>query len=195
MNDLELLDDLLAHPSTWVESVPDLEDRVVWAVAEAAPGPSRPSTATRPWRRTASVLAVAAVVAIAVVVGAVAISHNPSSSDYAGRLQATGLAPGARASAHITRTDAGFRVVLDARGLPPLDRGEFYEAWLKNAAGTLVPIGTFSSSDDRVTLWSGVSPDDFPTVTITIEPNDNNQTSSGQRVLVGDVRRRSTRRG
>jgi hypothetical protein len=110
-------------------------------------------------------------------------------------LQATGLAPGARASAHITRTDAGFRVVLDARGLQPLDRGEFYEAWMKNAAGTLVPIGTFSSSDDRVTLWSGVSPEDFPTVTITIESNDNNQASSGQRVLVGDVQPRSARRG
>ena len=195
MNDLELLDDLLAHPSTWVEPAPDLEDLVVWAVAEAAPAPSRPSAITRSWRRTASVLAVAATIAIAVVVGAVVLRDSPSSADYAGRLQATGLAPGARASTHITRTDAGFRVVLDARGLQPLDRGEFYEVWLKNAAGTLVPIGTFSSSDDRVTLWSGVSPEDFPTVTITIESNDNNQASSGQRVLVGDVQPRSTRRG
>ena len=190
MNDLELLDDLLAHPSMWVEPAPDLEDLVVWAVAEAEPASPRPSSTTRRWRRTGSLLAVAAVVAIAVVVGAVALGNNPSSADYAGRLQATGLAPGARASAHITRTDAGFRVVLDARGLPPLERGEFYEAWLKNPAGALVPIGTFSSSDDRVTLWSGMSPDDFPTVTITIETNDNNQMSSGQRVLVGDVHRR-----
>jgi len=190
MNDLELLDDLLAQPSTWVEPAPDLEDRVVWAVAEAAPAPSRQSTTARSWRRTTSLLAVAAAIAITVVVGAVALRHSASSADYAGRLQATGLAPGARASAHITHTDAGFRVVLDARGLPPLTRGEFYEAWLKDAAGTLVPIGTFSSSDDRVTLWSGVSPKDFPTLTITIEPNDNNQTSSGQRVLVGDVQPR-----
>jgi len=36
MNDLELLDDLLAHPSTWAEAPPDLEDVVVWAVADAA---------------------------------------------------------------------------------------------------------------------------------------------------------------
>jgi hypothetical protein len=61
---------------------------------------------------------------------------------------------------------------------------------LKDASGTLVPIGTFSSSDDRVTLWSGVSPAKFPTLTITIEPVDNNQASSGQRVLMGDVHRR-----
>ena len=102
MNDLELLDDLLAHLSTWVEPVPDLEDLVVWAVAEAAPAPSRPSAITRSWRRTASVLTVAAAIAIAVVVGAVALRDNSSSAEYAGRLQATGLAPGARASAHIT---------------------------------------------------------------------------------------------
>ena len=58
---------------------------------------------------------------------------------------------------------------------------------MKNAAGTLVPIGTFSSSDGRVTLWSGVSPDDFPTMTVTIEAADNDQASSGRRVLVGEV--------
>jgi hypothetical protein len=59
---------------------------------------------------------------------------------------------------------------------------------LKNAAGTLVPIGTFSSSDGHVTLWSGVSPKDFPTITVTIESPDNDQESSGRRVLVGEIR-------
>jgi hypothetical protein len=51
-----------------------------------------------------------------------------------------------------------------------------------------VPIGTFSSSDGRVTLWSGLSPKDFPTLTVTIEATDNDQTSSGRQVLVGEVR-------
>jgi hypothetical protein len=78
----------------------------------------------------------------------------------------------------------------DARGLPPLKNGEFHQAWLKDAAGTLVPIGTFSSSNDRVTLWSGVSPHHFSTLTVTIESNDNDQTSSGRRILVGDVHAR-----
>jgi hypothetical protein len=96
--------------------------------------------------------------------------------------------PGARGSAAISRNDGGFRFTLDASGLSPLPDGEFYEAWLKDPAGTLVPIGTFSSSDARVTLWSGVSPADFATVTVTIESPDNNQASSGRVVMRGDVR-------
>jgi hypothetical protein len=50
-----------------------------------------------------------------------------------------------------------------------------------------VPIGSFSSSDGHVTLWSGVSPVDYPTLTVTIEESDGNQASSGHRVLSGDV--------
>ena len=64
---------------------------------------------------------------------------------------------------------------------PALRSGEYYQAWLKNSAGALVPIGTFSSSDGRVTLWSVVSPKDFPTITVTMEATDNDQISSGRR--------------
>ena len=78
--------------------------------------------------------------------------------------------------------------MLDAAGLPKLPAGEYYQAWLKNAAGTLVPIGTFSSSDGKVTLWSGVSPKEFSTISVTIEAADGDQGSSGRRVLTGDVR-------
>ena len=104
------------------------------------------------------------------------------------QLRGTVSAPRAQASADITRNDAGFRITLDANGLPALRSGAYYQAWLKNAAGALVPIGTFSSSDGRVTLWSGLSPKDFPTLTVTIEATDNDQTSSGRQVLVGEVR-------
>jgi hypothetical protein len=188
MNDLEVLDELLASPSTWIEPPPALEDAVVRAVAAAAPIRQIAARARRQRRRVVTwTLSAAAVVVVAVVVGAPLLAPTGSPADYGGRLAATGLAPGAHASVTVTRTDAGFRVVLDARGLPPLDDGEFYEAWMKDATGTLVPIGTFSSSDQRVTLWSGVSPRDFPTLTVTIEPSDNNQASSGQRVLMGDV--------
>jgi hypothetical protein len=189
--DLESLADLLASPSTWAQPPTDLEDTVVRAVSEAAPSPSASTTGARHRRRVvASVLAGAAAIVVAVVVGAVVLTGSESSSDYAGQLSATGLVPGAHASAEITRTDAGFRVVLDARNLPPLNNGEFYQAWMRSADGTLVPLGTFSSSDDRVTLWSGVSPRDFPTLTVTIESSDNNQASSGRRVLMGDVHAR-----
>jgi anti-sigma-K factor RskA len=135
-----------------------------------------------------SVAAAAAAVAITVATVVLVTGGGGLGPDYQAALSATGAAPGAHASADITHTAAGFRVGLDARGLPRLQAGEYYQAWLKNAGGTLVPIGTFSSSDGHVTLWSGVSPTNFPTITVTIESPDNDQASSGRRVLVGDIR-------
>ena len=79
---------------------------------------------------------------------------------------------------------SGWEIHLDATGLPRLDNGRFYQGWLRNSAGVLVPIGTFNQGDD-VTLWAGVSPANFPTMTITEEAADGDQGSSGQRVLVG----------
>ena len=71
-------------------------------------------------------------------------------------------------------------------GTPRLDGGRFYQAWLRNPAGVLVPIGTFNEGQD-VTLWAGVSPKEFTTLTITRERADGEQASSGQKVLVGTV--------
>jgi anti-sigma-K factor RskA len=189
--DLSLLADLLADPSTWAEPGSGLEDAVVQAVmSAAAPAgvtPLRPSRradgAVHRWRWR--ILSAAAVLVI--IAGAVLAAQRGSKPSFRSELAATGLAPGARGSAAITRNAGGFRVVLDARGLSPLPTGQYYEAWLKGAAGTLVPIGTFSSSDARVTLWSGVSPQVFPTMTVTIESADNNQASSGHVVLAGPV--------
>jgi hypothetical protein len=177
----ELLADLLADESTWAEPRAGLEDSVVEAVLDG----------TRRWaaprRRRFLLSAVAAAAAAAIVVGGVVEAGRETSADFEAQLDATVLAPGAHATADITRTNAGFRIVLDARGLPTLDAGNYYQAWLKDERGTLVPIGTFSSSDGRVTLWSGVSPKNFPALSVTIESTDNHQTSSGHRVLTGRV--------
>ena len=89
-------------------------------------------------------------------------------------------------NAEFLRTNSGWRVKLNAPDLPRLDNGQFYEAWMKNDAGTLVPIGTFNEGRN-VTLWSGVSPHEFTTLTVTQEEDDGNQASSGQRVLVGTL--------
>jgi hypothetical protein len=191
--ELELLADVLGDSSTWAEPRAGLEDAVVRAVADAEPTtttsrtPTARSEATRRRRRVlASALAAAAV--IATLVATVLVTRGGTSPDYEAQLRGTVSAPGAQASADITRNDAGFRITLDATGLPALRASEYYQAWLKNAAGTLLPIGTFSSSDAHVTLWSGVSPKDFPTLTVTIEAPDNDQTSSGRQVLTGEVR-------
>ena len=47
-----------------------------------------------------------------------------------------------------------------------------------------MPIGTFNEPG-KVTLWAGVSPKDFPTLTVTREQADDVQASSGEKVLVG----------
>jgi hypothetical protein len=189
--DLELMTDLLSDPSTWAEPPADLEDRVVDAVATATPAPEASRSRSH---RVPKILGVAAA-AIAVVVTLTLVTTSRSAPpQYAASLRATALAPGARASARIMPNGAGFHVTLDAHGLAPLPAGGYYQAWLTNAAGIGVPIGTFSSSDGRVTLWSGVSPASFPKLTVTIEAPDGNQASSGRVVLIGFAVRHGSHR-
>ena len=95
--------------------------------------------------------------------------------------------------ATLTKTTSGWRIELDATGLPRLDAGRFYEAWLRNAAGMLVPVGTFNEGQN-VTLWAGVSPKEFTTLTVTRERADGDQASSGEKVLVGTVDTAADRR-
>ena len=53
------------------------------------------------------------------------------------------------------KTGLGWRLELWANGLPHLENGRYYQAWLKNAAGILFAVGTFNDAR-HVTLWSGV---------------------------------------
>jgi anti-sigma-K factor RskA len=132
------------------------------------------------------VLAGAVAVAVVAVAIGLATGSDHSTTSFTAALAPTDLAPGADGGATLTKTSSGWRIDLDATGLPRLDSGRFYEAWLKNDAGTLVPIGTFNEGQN-VTLWAGVSPVDFPTLTVTREKADGDQASSGEKVLVGTV--------
>ena len=194
--ELDALRDLLADPTLWAEPPAGLEDAVVATVTAEAAAQARPvdlasRRATRPqpekrarWNRPVFLVAAAAAV-VAVVLSAVLLLRDPSGErrfDVA--LSATELAPGASGTATMLKKDSGWEIHLDATGLPRLDGGRFYQAWLRNEAGVLVPIGTFNEGTD-VTLWAGVSPQDFPAMTITQESADGKQDSSGQRVLTG----------
>jgi hypothetical protein len=191
------LADLLADPSIWAEPSPGLEDATVRAVEKTQPSarPSRPPRARwarhEPARRRGVVVAawgaVAAVMAFFVVL---AVSGGGTSTAYEVQLSATSVAPAAHASAAISTSDAGFRITLDAHALPPLPAGGYYAVWLKNRAGTVVPIGSFSSSAGTITLWSGVSPSSFRTMSVTLQPAGNADATSGLRVLIGLVHAR-----
>jgi Anti-sigma-K factor rskA len=200
--DVARLTGALARASTWAEPRAVLEDLVVQAVvgsertevasvtALRRPVVAQHRVRRRPRRRLGVLASAAAVIAASAIAGGVLLGHHDERSDFRGVLTASPVAPGARGAADMYKTDAGFRVELDARGLPRLRVDEYYQAWLTNANGTSVPIGTFSANGGDVTLWSGVSPVDFPKFSITIELADNDQRSSGRAVLAGEIRAR-----
>jgi anti-sigma factor RsiW len=127
-----------------------------------------------------------AIAALAIGVGVVVFASGSSGERFHAALAATALQPGAVGDATLVKTSSGWRIDLDATGLPRLAGGRFYEAWLRNPAGVLVPIGTFNEGR-HVTLWAGVSPKSFTTLTVTREQADGNQASSGEKVLTGTV--------
>ena len=129
-------------------------------------------------------LVAAAAAIVAVVVSGVLLLRPPAQRTFDVAFQPTELAPTAAGSAVMLKSDSGWEIKLNVTGLPRLDNGRFYQGWLRNADGVLVPIGTFNEGSD-VVLWSGVSPEAFPTMTITQEQADGDQDSSGRRVLVG----------
>jgi hypothetical protein len=195
---------LLGDPSTWAEPSPDLEQRVLDAVAAVArppradqPSPAlddqpqviplAPRRAARHWVRS-SLLGAAAAILLAVGVATVISSQRDHPVQFAAAMTGTELAPAAKGSVTMTQTASGWRIHLQAKGLPRLDNGAFYQGWLKDAAGTLVPIGTFNQADD-VTLWAGVPPSSYPTITITRQEATGGPASSGQKVLVGTSHR------
>jgi len=144
-------------------------------------------SAPRPRRFVLVGIAAASATAVAAVaIGLAVFGSSTSGQRFQAALAPTELVPGATGEATLTKTSSGWRIELDATGLPRLDGGRFYEAWLRNAAGVLVPIGTFNEGRD-VRLWAGVSPKNFRTLTVTREQADGDQASSGEKVLVGMV--------
>ena len=199
---------LLADPGVWAEPDPGGADALLAiirrTVAAETPlvtpgpltavpgdrGPQHLGTA-RPrlgGRRLVPVLAAAAVLVLVVgVVGAVfADRGGDQGNGFA--IEGTELAPSASATAMVDDLPAGASIRLDVRGLPPAQPGTFYEAWVKGDAGA-VTVGTFHmrGGDDWVYLWSGVDLARYPTLAVTLEKEDNDQSSSGQVVLTGRI--------
>ena len=180
MNDDDL-DALLADPAIWAEPGPDLQGRVVAAITEAGSEGRR-----RRFRYAGLLVAAAVLVAAGIGIGVVANRDQPVR--FAAAMSGTPLAQGVTGKVTLVKTKSGWKIHLHATGLPRRADGEFYEAWLKNDAGVLIPIGTFNDGND-VTLWAGASPENFPLLTVTREVADGNQASSGQVVLIGKTHR------
>lgn len=188
--ELDRLRALLADPTAWEKPAPALENRVLTAVAVASgahpsPAPRARSRRFRPGL-VYTAFAFAAAVIVAVILSVTVHGSGASPTQFKAALGATDLAPGASGNATLTMTTAGWRIELQITGLPRRDDGRYYEAWLKNAAGILVPIGTFNQGPS-VTLWAGVPPTSFPALTVTQQQVGRGEASSGKRVLTGPV--------
>jgi hypothetical protein len=140
----------------------------------------------RPTAPRLLVIGGAAAAVLAIAIGLAAFGSATSSERFHAALAPTDLVPAATGEVTLTKTASGWRIDLDATGLPRLEGGRFYQAWLRNSAGVLVPIGSFNEGR-AVTLWAGVSPVDYPALSVTREEADGDQASSGERVLVGTV--------
>jgi hypothetical protein len=139
-----------------------------------------------PVSRRVILVGASATAVLLVAIGLAVFRSNSSGERFQAALAPTHLSPGASGQATLAKTSSGWRIELDVAGLPRLEGSRFYEAWLRNAAGVLVPIGTFNEGR-KVTLWAGVSPKVFRTLTVTRERSDAVQASSGEKVLVGTV--------
>jgi hypothetical protein len=198
---LAALRDALAAEAIWNEPPDDMEDQVVLAVSQAAAKERHGARAVSPsaWRRLRARLSmrrrpfalslslpVAAAVAIVIVLVISSGTSTPA-LQFAMVVQGTPLAPDAHGSAKLTKTTSGWRIELSATGLPRREGKAYYEAWLKNAAGIMVPVGTFNDAR-KVTLWSGVPVTKFRSLTVTQQVANGNPKSSGREVLTGTIR-------
>jgi hypothetical protein len=190
---LDELRGVLRDPAVWAEPDPSLEDRVVAAIADARVdepvAPLADVSRRRPRWVPYTILGAAAAVLLAIGI-TIGLTHDRSHPlQYAASVDGTKLAPSASGDVTLTKTKSGWKIELHADGLPRRDNGDYYEAWLKNSAGVLVPIGTFNEGHD-VTLWSGVPPTAFPTITVTRQLANGRESSSGQVVLIGATHRK-----
>lgn len=102
-------------------------------------------------------------------------------------LAGTDLAPTASANALIDQGPLGVRIRLDVSGLPPSPEGTYYEAWVRKSPEVGVSAGTFHlrGGDGEIELWAGVSTDDYPLITVTLQQEGDGPASSGKVVLKG----------
>ena len=205
--ELDALRAELRAAAIWDEPPAALADQVVMAVTQAAaaePAAAQPVTAEPapsaswwaslrerlPLRRPGLALSLSVPVLAAAVLAIVLVTSSGTSApelQFAMVVAGTRLAPGAHGSAMLTKKTSGWQIKLNATGLPRREGKQFYEAWLKNAAGVLVPVGTFNDARD-VTLWSGVPVTKFRSLTVTQQVANGDPKSSGRRVLTGTIR-------
>lgn len=83
------------------------------------------------------------------------------------------------------------QIELTVWGLPKLRKDEYYELWYAKEEGGRISCGTFRAQpggQTTVNLTAPVGATSYPKIEVTREPDDGDPGSSGEKVLVGDLR-------
>jgi len=197
--------DLLGAPELW-SAPPDHVGEALFAAIDAecsaesepadasglrlASSDGQPATGRSP--RARSFLGTALPTAVAAAVVAFVLFTGTGSDDPTPSVEvalaASELAPEAVGTVGLVDAVGGLRVHLKVDRLPAPPDGSFYQAWMIGDAG-VVAVGTFHGVDDgkAIILWSGVSVEQYPVFTVTLEPDDGNPSPSSQQVLMADL--------
>lgn len=137
-------------------------------------------------RRWVGPFAAGIAAALALVVGVSALTGGSDREGIELALAPTDLAPDASGVVEIVETPNGTVLLLDVSGLPPAPEGSYYEAWVRQDAAVGVSAGTFHlrGGGGEIELWAGVTTDEYPLFTITIQ-DEADPLSSGRVVLKG----------
>lgn len=176
---LDALRAILGDRATWADPPPE----VAGGLMEDIDVQSRRYTRPRP--RWLGIAVVLAALLVAVSAAAAGLFSEPDQTVVA--LTGTELEAAARGEAAIRATESGWWIRLELDGLPPAPDDTYYEGWMWNDQGHGVSIGTFHlrSAAEPVILWSGVDPERYPSIWITLEDEDGNPAASDQVVMRG----------
>jgi len=210
---VEMLTAELRRESTWSGPPANLKEAILARVAPAASAPAAslpavnaPAISVAPsreakkrsvwrsrWGRLAWAVPAVAVAAAAFTVAVLGVDRAlqpdpPRAEIYSAA--GTALAPGATAEVAITPQGAGFVVALTIEDLPAAAPGSYFAAWLSGPRGD-VSIGSFHQrrAGEEIRLWSGVDPDEYPRLVVTLQKEGDPPTPSALVVLTGALTR------
>jgi anti-sigma-K factor RskA len=151
-------------------------DPRAWRLPEPPPLAPAPARArSRRWRALAPVAA-----ALVAAAAAAFVLARPD------RAETVRLRPLAGVQGRATLTISGASAELRGAGLRPSGPHDYYEAWLADARGRMVSMGTFRvARDGRVDAHMPVAVDlhRYRVVDVSLEPDDGNPAHSTRSVL------------
>jgi anti-sigma-K factor RskA len=161
---------------------PELKDRVLAQVGSESPARSRGG-----WRLW---VPAAALLVVAVLGAGLLWTITEDSSDG---IPLTATVPASEGGGELSGEMEGgnLQIELVVWDLPELSKHEYYELWYAKEGEGRISCGTFRVQQGGQTTVNLTAPGNavsYPEIEVTREPDDGDPSSSGKKVLVGDLR-------